>query len=126
MKIRKPEKRDVVRFEWQDKIRTGVVVEIDDDAGCAAVIYGTRTIRELICFRVQERTTTATMLDLQATTYFYVENCLLLDYQQLKFIDRRCPPGPFLELAKLQEFASRTFVRPLLADAASQVKVEKS
>lgn len=94
--------RDVVRFYHppSDKRRTGVVIQIQDEA--AIVIFGQgRQLDHLgACEAVRFPSSEASSLDLNKATYFHAR-CLVR--VRLSAVERvgRCPPGLFIRLRPL-------------------------
>ena len=101
MASKNPAPRDVVQFYYKDKMRTGIIVTVDEEERIATVLYGTRTQREQVCIPLPAGRPSANMIGLHSTTYFYPENSLHVDYDVCRMQGKRCPPGLIVELRSL-------------------------
>jgi hypothetical protein len=92
--------RAVVRFEFREKRRTGVVIFGPLANGNVVLIFGTRTERELERVKVRPQEPGGVALQLYADTFF-PGNTLVLPVTELALLDKRCPPELFLQLSSL-------------------------
>jgi hypothetical protein len=103
MASKKPTQRDVIQFYYKDKIRTAVILRIDDEGRVATVSYGTRTERVKVGLQLHEGRPSTNMIGLHSTTHFYTDHMLHIDYAVFRLTGKRCPPDVFTELELLLE-----------------------
>lgn len=103
---RKPAIRDVVMFFYEEKDRTGVVLDFNESARAAIVVYGTRTFREQVNVGLRCGTPTCNALKLTETTYFYPEHIVMVDLELLRLkANANCLFGLIQELRRLYKHA---------------------